>query len=164
MQLTQAAARKLDTFQLKGLRKILKLETTYINREYSNDYVFEKATQLLRAGATSQDERSVERLSHSYEKIRIKLFVQLILAKDKGDPKENVTFAEDLRPHNYGKKRVGRPRLNWINETTRLFWNTIVKPRNRELWLGDYNPQSDVHYALMKSEATAYNQQHPRSS
>ena len=30
---------KLDTFQLKCLRKILKTPTTYIDRQFSNDYV-----------------------------------------------------------------------------------------------------------------------------
>ena len=156
LQLTQASTKKLDTFQLKGLRKILKLETTYINSEYSNDYVYERATQEIRSGVDANVSKGVERLSHSYEKARLKLFSQLILAKDSGDPKEHVTFAERFKPHNYGTRRVGRPRLNWIKETTNLFWNNVVKLRNRQLWLGDFDADNDTHHRLIMEEAAAY--------
>ena len=100
--------------------------------------------------------KGVERLSHSYEKARLKLFSQLILAKDSGDPKEHVTFAERFKPHNYGTRRVGTPRLNWIKETTNLFWNNVVKLRNRQLWLGDFDAGNDTHHRLIMEEAAAY--------
>ena len=39
---------RLDTFQFKGLRKILKPQTTYVNRTYSNDYVRTQVDQQLK--------------------------------------------------------------------------------------------------------------------
>ena len=39
------AKKKLDTFQLKGLRKILKLTTTHIHRSNTNEYVYELANK-----------------------------------------------------------------------------------------------------------------------
>jgi hypothetical protein len=37
---TEAAGRLLNTFQLKGLRKILKLHTTFVQRNNSDEYVY----------------------------------------------------------------------------------------------------------------------------
>ena len=42
--LTDAMSRKLDVFQLKGFRKILNMETTFINRANSIKRVYEKAS------------------------------------------------------------------------------------------------------------------------
>ena len=70
MQLTQATAQKLDTFHLKGLRKMLKMETTFVNRENNNELVYARATQALRAESTPGAARSVEKLSVSYEKAK----------------------------------------------------------------------------------------------
>ena len=39
----------LDTFQLKCLRKILKIPTTYIDRQFSNDYVRLQINKHLKA-------------------------------------------------------------------------------------------------------------------
>ena len=41
--------KKLDVYQLKGLRTILKLHTTYVNREYPNDYITLKHNEHLRS-------------------------------------------------------------------------------------------------------------------
>lgn len=38
LQPTDNAGRLLDTFQLKGLRKILQLETTYMNRNNTHNF------------------------------------------------------------------------------------------------------------------------------
>ena len=128
MQLTQATAQKLDTFHLKGLRVMLKMETTFVNRENNNELVYARATQALRAESTPGAARSVEKLSVSYEKAKIRLFAKILTAQG-GDPLSTVTFLRGLEPHAYGKKRVGRPRLNWITETTKLFWEKEIKSR-----------------------------------
>ena len=46
VHLTQSMARKLDVFQLKGLRKILGMSTTFINRGNTNDKVYAEATKI----------------------------------------------------------------------------------------------------------------------
>ena len=44
-QLNDSLKNKLDVFQLKGLRKILGLTTTFINRENTNALVYQKANE-----------------------------------------------------------------------------------------------------------------------
>ena len=39
---------KLETLQLKCLRKILQIPTTYIDREFSNDYVKNPGKQQIK--------------------------------------------------------------------------------------------------------------------
>ena len=51
LQPTDAAASKLDTFQLKGLRKILKMSTTYIDRTNTNHEVYRRANLEMGRGA-----------------------------------------------------------------------------------------------------------------
>ena len=46
---TEAAGRLLNTFQLKGLRKKLKLHTTFVQRNSSNEYVCRRANETLNA-------------------------------------------------------------------------------------------------------------------
>ena len=46
---TEAAGRLLNTFQLKGLRKKLKLHTTFVQRNNSNEYVCRRANETLNA-------------------------------------------------------------------------------------------------------------------
>ena len=51
LQPTEAAASKLDTFQLKGLRKILHMHTTYIDRANTNNEVYRRANLDMGPGA-----------------------------------------------------------------------------------------------------------------
>eukprot|EP00974_Lingulodinium_polyedra_P059162 5697720-Lingulodinium_polyedra.AAC.1 len=44
--LSKRSKGKISTFQLKGLRQICKITTTYVDREHTNEYVFKKATEL----------------------------------------------------------------------------------------------------------------------
>ena len=48
IQFTPAAIRRLNTFQLKILRKILGLKTTFIDRANTNNKVFEIVNELLK--------------------------------------------------------------------------------------------------------------------
>ena len=46
-QLIPSVLKKLETFQLKVLRKILKIDTTYINRVNSNSSVFNRINTMM---------------------------------------------------------------------------------------------------------------------
>ena len=49
----QSAIARLDVFQLKGLRKILRMETTYVNRANTNEEVFRRAKSALLEGRST---------------------------------------------------------------------------------------------------------------
>ena len=65
-QFNNTTRNKLDVFQLKGLRQICKITTTFINREHDNRFVYETAERL-------SEERGKKRLkiiplSEQYER------------------------------------------------------------------------------------------------
>eukprot|EP00975_Prorocentrum_lima_P023355 4911311-Prorocentrum_lima.AAC.1 len=48
--LTKEHLRALDVFQMKGLRRILHLQTTFVNRANSNAMVLQKAEEAINVG------------------------------------------------------------------------------------------------------------------
>lgn len=113
-------SKKLDAFQLKGLRQILRLDTTFINRANSNKKVFEVASQI--AYPDPNDSRCVKRFSDFHKERKAKLLGHILRA-DNSDPLREVTFQPDSASRvEYGKKRVGKPRMNWIHQTKKYVY------------------------------------------
>ena len=95
-------------FQLKGLRKILNMETTYINRENTNEEVYR------RANAKARTDNAIRPLSQVLKEKRIKLLGHIVRRPGE-HPQHQITFyTRSLIPRTVDKRRVGRPRLSWI--------------------------------------------------
>ena len=108
------------------------LDTTYVNRANTNAYVYQPANEKCR---TDKHEKSTIIPMRDYHTNRkLLLFAQLVVANEnKSDPRAAITFSSNnLMPHNYGKKRLRRPRLNWIQETTELFWKQCIKSQRND--------------------------------
>ena len=60
MNLTKGQMRRLDTFQLKGIRRILNLTTTFINRENTNEKIYQIAEE--------RSKKKIPRISERYQK------------------------------------------------------------------------------------------------
>ena len=124
LYLTDSLQNKLNVFQLKGFRKILKMDTTYVNRANTNEVIYALVETEISKRETQA--KQVTQLSEYYDATRMKLYAKLVSAPE-DDPIQIVTFDKTtLRPHDYGKKRVGKPKLNWVRETTKLFWDKAV--------------------------------------
>ena len=57
-QLIPSIAKRIETLQLKVLRKILRLNTTYIDRENNNYSIFEKQTRQWKK-KTQEEKRKI---------------------------------------------------------------------------------------------------------
>ena len=59
VQLNDSVINKINTVQLKGLRQILKMKTTYVNGDNTNQKVFEEANKRIQQehGQTSNTPR-----------------------------------------------------------------------------------------------------------
>ena len=55
LQLPMTAYKKMDVFQLKGLRKLLQMETTYVNRANTNEEVFRRVNEALEGGKNGEE-------------------------------------------------------------------------------------------------------------
>eukprot|EP00969_Alexandrium_andersonii_P019649 857513-Alexandrium_andersonii.AAC.1 len=129
MQLNDTALKKMDVFQLKGLRKVLGMKTTFVNRANSNREVFRRAEAELNRGRPEGAKwKRIMKLSDYYEYLKLYRYARLVAAPE-GDPSAAATFdRETLGKHQHGKRRVGRPRLNWVEVTQKQFWNRMVLP------------------------------------
>jgi hypothetical protein len=148
--------RKLDTFHLKGLRKILKLPTTFINREYTNAFVYSEANRASRRTGTNP----IITMTEFHKQRRKIMLAKLIIAAGQ-EPCARVTLQDSLiAPHDYGKRRVGRPRVNWVRRTLEDFWDEACQlpPATRQGTV--YDPEDVQHDRLMRQLAATYNRKY----
>ena len=134
-QLNDNILNTLDVFQLKGLRKILEMDTTYVNRENTNDLVYKNANEAIESCGGV---KTIWTFSEDYTRRKLLLY-QKILASPDTDPIKQVTFCPmTLGPIHYGVRRVGRPRNRWTTEAGKEYWRTVrnklpPEVRNQEL-------------------------------
>ena len=123
------------------------MKTTYIDRESTNEKVFQEANKRCKG------ECKITLLSEQYQNAKIDMFAKLLNLNGE-DPRVEVVFQPGtLRPHDYGKKRVGRPRNSWIKETTDLFWKRIVQSQNVAYSHTPLNLNNSVRIELMTKAA-----------
>ena len=124
-QLNDSIKQYLDTFQVKGLRKILELEHTYINRDNTNKKVYEDAEHEMNIGNTGK-RKPLVKISEYYDIQRRKFISQLIHQKETDDPRINITFNKDtLQINEYNTKRIGRPKFAWWTFALDELWRTF---------------------------------------
>ena len=110
LHLTQSLAKKLDAFQMRGLRKILGRPTTFYDRTCTNQRVLEEATSIVYTAPG--DQCKIQLFSEFHNNRRAKLMGD-ILRTNADDPLRQVSFLPDSAHRlDYGKKRVGKPRQN----------------------------------------------------
>ena len=118
MHLTKTQLRKLDTFQLKGLRQILKMHTTFVERANTNKEVRKRAASVLYADEGKGKDKnkgtppptSIPKTSTAVKQAQHTLLMHL-LRELPDTPTRQATFKGTKgSPNLHSKKRVGRPR------------------------------------------------------
>eukprot|EP00975_Prorocentrum_lima_P024121 5077087-Prorocentrum_lima.AAC.1 len=74
----------MNTFHLKGLRKILGWVTTYVHPHNTNERVYAEATRRVRLHTNNQ-KRQVKKLSIVYKERKVRQLIEVLLAGP-GDP------------------------------------------------------------------------------
>ena len=134
-QLLPSVLKRIETFQLKVLRKILRLDTTYVNRENTNAKVFEKANQdIIQEGKR----KKVVPFIDAYKKFKMKRAGKII--KNQDSPIYKISFqSKKLNKWIFPGRRVGRPRRNWTEETIKEIWDHMRKDHDQDKYLA-FNP------------------------
>ena len=121
---TQRAGRLLDTFQLKGLRTVLKRNTTFIQRRNCNEYVFRRANEIL-GGQAERRMRKIRPLTEVLQERKLKL-LRHILRRERQHPLHQAAFAtRSATSRGTDHHRVGRPRQFWTVKTMERAWDII---------------------------------------
>ena len=153
--MNKSVLNRLDSFQMKTLRKILHRPTTYIDRTFSHAKLISEANTAISGEQTGK----VILLSELHKQQRIKLLAKLIVLGD-DEPSAVVTFTHSLQQHEYGKRRVGRPRLNWLQVTREDLWCDIKSKAAQWRWAGKLDLTRDDHHAAIRDYAVHLNQKH----
>ena len=93
VQLNDSLKSQINAFQLKELRQILKLHTTFIDRANSNAEVFRRANAHV---WSASGQRTIIPISEFYENQRRKLVMEIIRAPF-FDPIRNVCANDSLK-------------------------------------------------------------------
>ena len=125
VHVTGAMLKKIDAFHMRCLRRILKIPSTFIDRRYSNRVVLQRCTEIL--FANQGDQRQFEIFSQSYLHRKSKLLGHVFRAGPE-DPMRQISFQpySAVRPQ-YGRKRVGRPKQNWLHYAKKHTFEHILR-------------------------------------
>ena len=126
-ELPKSCKKRLDAFQIKGLRKILGFNHTNWDRTPTNKKILETATEeAYRKGNPKANARNankhIELFSNAYKKSRKKLLGHLIRTDDE-DPLRQVSLqAGHAKPTSWGTHRPGKPRQQWVRSIMQTVW------------------------------------------
>ena len=152
-QLNTEHLHKLDVFHLKGLRKILKMDTTYIDRENTNLRVIQEANQQIE---NAGGKKHIVLFSEAYKIAKIDAFRKL-LAADENDPVRKTTLTHELKHHDHANKRHGAPKKNWAKEAAQEYWASIQHTLPPPLNTQDLNLDNADHRSAMVDTAEREN-------
>ena len=115
IHLTKTMYKEIDGFQYRGLRKILGMHSTFINRANTNRKLLETATAA--AFPTPGDRRRTVCFSEYHQRRHAKLLGH-VLRSANDDPLRQLSFMPYSATRiDYGKRRRGHPRQNWLHFT-----------------------------------------------
>ena len=120
VQIPDALKKKLDAFQLKGLRKILGYVTTFVDRANTNKKIFEDVNAI--ANPDGLPGKNVKSFSE-YVSIRRCNYVKHIIREDDECPSRQVSFEpRSAVPYIMTNRRPGRPRGRWAEESLKQMY------------------------------------------
>lgn len=93
LQLHKRTFNRIDTFQMRGIRTILNIPPTFVDREYSDDKVLETANELITDNGTETNVRHMIKLSSLLEQRRKPFLGHMIRADDQYITR-HVTFTK----------------------------------------------------------------------
>ena len=146
LQLNEPQLKRLDIFQLKILRKILKLKTTYIDRNNTNEKVFEIANRRLQEEKT---DASIKPFRAAYRASKLKRLARTI-QKD-GDDIQNITFKniDTLEAREPPNRKRCRPKHKWTKKALEETWEDI-QAKQAEYREIPYDPENETIYTTIK--------------
>ena len=125
---------KLNSFQMRGIRKILRMKSTFIERANTNVRVLEEANRHIQVGRL---QKQIKMFSETYAEGRRKSCAR-ILQKRVSDPIRYAALEPSAQIWDFPTKRIRRPRDKWI-----AFGLS-------ELWQNVRNEHSDTHHANLE--------------
>eukprot|EP00975_Prorocentrum_lima_P017576 3710485-Prorocentrum_lima.AAC.1 len=106
MQLTKELQDSLDVFHLRGLRKILRMQTTYVDPTNTNRKVYDRAHQELNRGKLA---KRFLTLSESYRQRRLTMLAKIMCLPAEDYRRTSVFASISYTLRQLHTRRSGRP-------------------------------------------------------
>ena len=139
-EIKDSTVKRLDTFQLKGLRKVLRMDTTYINRSNTNQKVINRANEEIanNEGEPQKNKQPISLYSQVYTKQKI-LWIQEVIAAPSQDPiKETAFNPSTFKKWSIPLHRRGAPKKHWFESGKIVYWKaireTLTSPYKHQEW------------------------------
>ena len=117
--LTNAEYERLDSFQMKALRKMLGIKHSY-HSHISDEMVMQKANQRIR----SKEGKTITKMSEKFNR-QIK-FTSHLLRAEENDITKICTIDRNGLRISAGFKITGRPRINWYDQVMSSCFDRLV--------------------------------------
>jgi len=152
-QLIPSVAKRMETLQLKVLRKILRLNTTFIDRENNNYTIFQKTNEAMKTeNQNRKTKKKVIPFVEAYQKLKLKRACRIISKPN--SLIHNITFnGNRLRKWIHNGRRVGRPRMNWAEETVKELWDDIKKEMTGLIRFMAFDDSNELIMDIIKEHA-----------
>ena len=151
---------RLDAFQMRGFRYILKIDRSYYSR-VSNQEIHDKINIIYNKGTdlniTWQEVIAANKFDHPKKFTKLGDYVMsqqnrtlghvIRVPAENNDPMKTATIDKNLQMPAVYAKRVGRPRYGWVKENCR--W--IYEKNNAEA----YDPKNQDHDDYVRGLALA---------
>ena len=160
VQLTPAMLKRLDAFQMRGFRYILKIEHAYYSR-VSNQEIYDKINIIYNKGTdiniSWQEFIAANHFDKPRQLVKLSEYVMnqqnrtlghvIRIPKELQDPMRMITIDDDLQMPGAYFKRVGRPRYGWVKENCRWIYEKEMHET--------YDPKNQAHDDKVKELAIA---------
>ena len=113
--------KRIKVFQLKCIRKILNIKTTYIDRNNTNEEVIRQANQKLRE---LKPNKTFKQFHDLYTNSKTKKGLR-ILKLEQNNPIRAATFQEQTQAWTYPNRLQGRPKTKWSEEVVGDLWKIL---------------------------------------
>ena len=157
LPLHDASLNRLNVFHLRGLRRILGLPTTYIDRAYPNKRVLEIAEEEANRAEEGQQIRKWKRIKLVSEILvdRSRDMLGEVLRQDPTDLMRQVTFRDETScPNLPGENRVGRPKTHWALSNMRRIWDLLeLNKRHADTAGANFNHRNEMHLHILLEAA-----------
>ena len=122
--INDSVIKKLEVFQLKALRKVLRLKTTYIDRSNTNSSIYETANRKLSEITNKKIKaKPIVTFREAYRASKIKRLVRIL--NNQGGLADKLTFQDGLETWKYPGTRQGRPKNTWANQALKEVWERV---------------------------------------
>ena len=149
LQVNDNLITKINAFHLKGIRQIMRIKTTYIDRTQTNEEVLRRANEEMQrpikrpigGDGTSGEKKKKQKakkggkpitcLGKYLQDLQVRLLTHIINSPD-GTPLKSATFkGRSLKPNFPKTRRAGRPKRKWAEGIMEKIWDEYrhgIKP------------------------------------